>query len=549
MKISIILSVLLFWAGSLFASPDWETTPGQSTDKDTTDSEFKNWHHADPKKDKKRGISTNKAYQKILKGKKSKTVIVGIIDSGVDIDHEDLQGQIWVNEDEIPGNGIDDDNNGYIDDIHGWNFLGNPKGENIRYETLEITRLYRQYKKRFEGKTQADLPAEDQEDFERYQQFKEAYEKELKETKDQQGNVANFAMTYQMTHKVLSNYLGKEDYSMSDLDTITSKEGMIGESVNFMTYCKENNISGKDLEEADEHFKEKLDYNLNLEFNPRTIVGDDPHDINDNDYGNNDVKGLNPDHGTHVAGIIGAVRGNNKGLDGVADNVKLMIIRTVPDGDERDKDVAKAIEYAVNNGAQVVNMSFGKNYAAHKEFVDNAIRLAEEKGVLLIHAAGNDAENNDKVEHYPTNEYEPGKFAKNWITVGASSMESNEEFVADFSNYGQTRVDVFAPGVDIYSLKPGGGYVANSGTSMACPVVTGLAALIMSYYPELSAEQVKNIILESAVSYKDQKVNMPSQGGGIIQLTTKFGKLSATGGLVNAYQALKLAKKTAKKMK
>jgi subtilisin family serine protease len=239
-------------------------------------------------------------------------------------------------------------------------------------------------------------------------------------------------------------------------------------------------------------------------------------------------------HGTHVAGIIGAVRNNDVGVDGIAPSVKVMMVRAVPDGDERDKDIANAIRYAVDNGAQVINMSFGKAFSPQKAAVDSAVRYADAHGVLMVHAAGNDAENSDVKASFPSPNYLGGGRAQNWIEVGASSWKSGESLVAPFSNYGHTLVDVFAPGVDILSTVPGG-YERDSGTSMAAPVVTGLAALLLDYFPTLTGADVKRIILASAVRHTDQSVQKP--GGGSV----RFGELSATGGIVNAYAAIKMA--------
>jgi subtilisin family serine protease len=344
----------------------------------------------------------------------------------------------------------------------------------------------------------------------------------------------------------------------------------------------------KQLDEAISHFEDEVKYNLNLEYDPRGIIGDDYKNSNEKNYGNNDCNGPGSLHGTHVAGIIGANRTNGIGIKGVADNVRIMAVRAVPDGDERDKDVANAIIYAVDNGAKVINMSFGKMYPYDKAVVDRAVKYAESKDVLLIHAAGNDGVDIDKVVHYPCKKYEGGKDAKNWIDVGALSWKKNEKIPASFSNYGKKTVNVFAPGVDIYSTKTGGGYLNESGTSMACPVTAGVAAVIRSYYPNLTAKQVKKIIEKSAITdYKKNRVNKP--GGKEITYTVKkgdtiksiaaknnvseeeltklnpeikegvkegqelglkekikFAELSTTGGLVNLYKAVQLAEKMSK---
>ncbi len=248
--------------------------------------------------------------------------------------------------------------------------------------------------------------------------------------------------------------------------------------------------------------------------------------------------GQDAKHGTHVAGIIGAVRGNGVGVDGIAPAVKFMMIRTVPDGDERDKDVANAIRYAVDNGAKIISMSFGKAYSPYKAAVDDPVRYADAKGVLMVHAAGNDGADLAKGKNFPTPAYLGGGHPVNWLEVGASSWKGGDELAASFSNYGQNEVDVFAPGVDILSTVPGNQYERDSGTSMAAPVVSGLAALIMDYYPNLSASDVRKIIVASVSKY-DQTVNRP--GDDKDKVRVPFGTLSVSGGIVNAYNALKMA--------
>jgi subtilisin family serine protease len=295
-------------------------------------------------------------------------------------------------------------------------------------------------------------------------------------------------------------------------------------------------ISPHDLARGVESIEAQVKYNLNPQFDPRAIVGDNPANLSERGYGNTDVVGPDASHGTHVAGIIGAVRGNGVGIDGIAPAVRIMAIRAVPNGDERDKDVANAIRYAADNGAHIINMSFGKAYSPGKAAVDAAVKHAESKGVLLVHAAGNEGANLATAQNFPTPRYLGGGRPANWIEVGATSWKGADSLVAPFSNYGSELVDVFAPGVDILSTVPGNGYERESGTSMAAPVVSGLAALLMSYYPSLTAADVKRIILASATKRADLRVALPGSGESVT-----FGTLSNTGGIVNAYNAVRMA--------
>jgi len=504
---------------------------------DTLNKAPENWFNLDYQTDKVRGVSTEKAYAELLGNKKSKTVIVAIIDSGIDTEHEDLKDKIWVNTKEVAGNGVDDDKNGYIDDINGWNFIGNAKGEMINHDNLELTRLYVKYKKSFEGKSATDFKGKELKKFELFQEVKAEYEKKLQEAKSTNAILGTFMKAYNSADSTIKSQLKKDVYTLEEVNAIESKEDDVTKAKQvFGTIAMMGTVD--DLKEGVEYFEEQLKYNLNAEFEPRALVGDDYENKKQKYYGNNKVKGPDSFHGTHVAGIVAANRNNSIGIKGIANDVKIMVLRTVPNGDERDKDVANSIYYAVNNGAQIINMSFGKDYSPYKEVVDKAVKYAEKKGVLMIHAAGNDGRDTDTKRNYPHPEYtKNGKWAKNWIEVGASSWEDKDEFAANFSNYGEKTVAIFAPGVEIHSTTPENNYKNAQGTSMAAPVVTGVAALVLSYYSELKAEDLKKILLESSIKYGDVKVNIPGTKG----KTKEFKKLCLTGGIVNAYSALKMA--------
>ncbi|MCY7352349.1 MAG: S8 family peptidase [Cytophagaceae bacterium] len=502
-----------------------------------------NWFNLDPTYDDVRGVGTERAYRELLKNVPSKTVIVGIIDSGIDINHEDLKGKIWTNPKEIPGNGIDDDKNGYIDDVNGWDFIGGKDGKDIDQEQLELTRLYVKYKKRFEGVDStklAGLTSGDKEDYARFEAIKEEFEGKAQESKMTYGVLQQMYESYVEADKLVKETLKTDKITAEDLLKIDmgTAEPKIKRARQVLDRGFKMGYDEKELKETLEHYQEESEFNLNPDFTPRAIVGDNPEENTNRFYGNGEVTGPDARHGTHVAGIIGANRSNTLGVKGVAENVKIMVIRAVPNGDERDKDVANAIRYAVDNGAKVVNMSFGKAYSPQKEWVDEAVRYAQSKGVLLIHAAGNEANNTDETPAYPTKTFvKDGKQADNWISVGALSWKKEPDAVATFSNYGKENVDLFAPGVDLYSTVPGSKYEELSGTSMASPVVTGVAALLLSHFPKLTAAQVKKILLESSVKMPELKVNKPGAPGEQVA----FGDLSVTGGVVNAYNAVKMA--------
>ena len=419
-----------------------DTTPSSSL----SDFNKNKWQHLDPVDDSVPGMSVEKAYNELIKNQKGEVVIVAVLDSGIDIDHDDLKENIWKNNNEIPGNKIDDDNNGFIDDIYGWNYLGE-----AYFEQLELTRLL--------GKG-TDFP-----------------EKEEAQ-KDYDKRFAN---------------------------------------------ARSENIKK---------------YYLNFDFRGRT-TGDDPDNFDDVDYGDNNVKHIRPDesHGTHVAGIIAASRNNGFGIDGVANNVKIMSLRVVPYGDEYDKDVALGIKYAADNGAHIINTSFGKGFSPHSDKVREAIAYAASKDVLIVNAAGNDNDDLDVVPVYPNDSYKNGpEVSDNFISVGALNPYFGKYLKAGFSNYGKINVDVFAPGVNIRSLIPENKYDSFSGTSMASPGVAGVAAVLKSYFPKLKANELKKILIESGIKVNSEiRINS--------EIEKEFGEISKSGKIVNLYNALIYASK------
>jgi subtilisin family serine protease len=498
-----------------------------------------NWFNLSYKQDKVRGVGTEKMYKELVGSKKPDTIIVAVIDGGVDYTHEDLKDVMWRNPGEIPGNGIDDDKNGYVDDIYGWNFIGGKDGKNVHYDNLELVRQLRPLDKRFAKRDPGSIKADEKADYDRYLKLKADHDKEVKEFQGIKRQLDFFTMYFKdIKAQAKSDTLTFEAFKAYQPTPQFAK----AHKVMKLTVRKAEDLSKlqKDINDGKKQIDARLNYHLNLEFDPRGIVGDNYDDQNERYYGNPDIKGPDAGHGTHVAGIIAANRFNNVGIWGVANAVKIMGIRCVPDGDERDKDVANSIRYAVDNGAKIINMSFGKSYGHNKIVVDDAVRYAELNGVLLIHAAGNDSKNNDLSDIFPNDNFAVagGGEAGNWIEVGALSWKSGKKSAAPFTNYGQVKVDVFAPGVDIMSCEDNGGYVKHSGTSMAAPVCAGVAAVIWSYHPTLTVVQVKQIIESSSdKSLKKKKVIIPGEK----KKKVKFGTLSKTGGVVDLYAAFQMA--------
>lgn len=496
-----------------------------------TDNQEQRWSHLDIVKDSIPGMSVDRAYE-LLKDKPFKKIVVGVVDSGVDIEHPDLAPVVWTNPKEIAGNGKDDDNNGYIDDIHGWNFLGDAHHEN--YEYVRIV------KKGDDGSA-------------RYKKAKAEYDKELRESMSEKQKIDGIANI----DKMFQEGIGKKDYTLEDLKNYKPKDARLAEVQPYFVEIF-SNVSREEFNEeilgAKEHFDDMLAYNLNLKFDGRKVVGDNPDDFNDRKYGNNNVIGPDREgakHGTHVAGIIAQVRNNGLGGDGVAsNNVEIMAVRAVPDGDEYDKDVALAIRYAVDNGAKVINGSFGKYYSTHSDWVYDAIKYAADKDVLIVFAAGNESKDLNApggLERYPNDDKLSGKeIADNVLTVGAINNPYGPELLANFSNYGKSDVDVYAPGVRIYATTPNNKYEFLQGTSMASPNAAGVAALIRSYYPDLTATQVKHIIMDSGIPVS-MDVILSKENPEAPDVKRPFSELSRSGRIVNAYNAIILADKMSKK--
>ncbi|WP_418359372.1 S8 family peptidase [Sphingobacterium detergens] len=512
-----------------------------------------NWYNLDYNTDGVMGISTEKAYKTLLKGKKSTPVIVGVLDGGVDVFHEDLKDVVWINTKDSLSNGKDADGNGYINDKYGWNFIGNADGKDVQFDNLELTRQLRILDKKFAHVTPTtELNKADRKAFLAYQEMVAKYKNKLEEAK--MGQFSYDALKRNLDAVVREIGKKPEEITLADLENFNPKSNNQRIALGYAKDEIQTNGFVKffdDITEGAKYFNNQVDYHLNKEYDSRPIIGDNYEDASERHYGNADVKGPDALHGSHVAGIIGAKRNNNIGINGVADNVKILTVRLVPDGDEHDKDVANAIRYAVDNGAKVLNMSFGKSYSHNKQTVDDAVKYAESKDVLLVHAAGNDSEDNDVEPNFPMKYYTNAKgdttgIANTWITVGASGLHPDNELLADFSNYGKKTVDVFAPGVRINSTIPDSKYKEEQGTSMAAPVVAGLAAMIRSYYPNLSAAETKQIILESVVK-PEQTVQVKISEEAT--KTVKFSDISVTGGIVNAYNAIIKAEEFSNKKK
>jgi subtilisin family serine protease len=491
-----------------------------------------NWYNG-----KTPGMNTESAY-KLLKDRKSTAVVVAVIDSGIDTEHPDLKGQMWVNTKEIPNNSIDDDKNGYVDDIHGWNFLGNSKGVHLNETTLELTRIYSRLKVAFEG-----LDEDKAKGLPEYALYKIVRKEYEKKRKDAEANLAQLKAFVNdilpSMDAVIAEALGKKDYTLKDVKKWKTTDPQMIQFKRIATMKMESPDFMDQINKGMKYYESSLNYHYNLDHTGRKdIIGDNENDFNDKYYGNSNVKGPDALHGTHVGGIIGSLRGNKLGGDGVCADVKLMSLRAVPDGDEYDKDIALAIRYAVDNGAKIINMSFGKSFSPHQKEVYEAMRHAEKNDVLLIHAAGNDGKDIDKEPNFPATKYDFQESENSMLlTIGASTRNAKKgEVAAIFSNYGQNSVDIFAPGNEIFNTVPEGKYETLQGTSMAAPMVAGVAAFLKSYFPSFTMKQIKDIILESGKSYSGTMHLKPGT-----ERKVDFATLCKSGKIVDLKAAVQLA--------
>lgn len=504
-RLSLLAGLLLVAAPAALAQPADEAPPA-------------NWHLLDRDADGVVGISLDRAYA-LLGDRQPSEVVVAIIDSGVDIEHPDLQPVLWTNADEVAGNGLDDDANGYADDVHGWSFLGNASGENVEHDTYELARLVALCRadRGLDGYDCDTLEAE--------------LEEERAPLAQQAAQIGPLLQAARSADAYFQETYGA-DYDLSEIDLQDDPEA--AQAARPLLFLAQQQATLADLEAFVESLTSRLEYGLNPDYDPRGIVGDDYDDVTERAYGTADVAGPDPNHGTGVAGLVAAARGNEIGIDGIAP-AQIMVLRAVPGGDERDKDVANAIRYAADNGADIINMSFGKAYSPQKEAVDAAVAYAVSKGVLLVHASGNAGEDIDVESNFPTRRFLDGTEAGAWLEVGASQADSLA-LAAPFSNYGQAGVDLFAPGARVTSLKPGGGIQTADGTSFASPVVAGVAALLKAYFPELTSSEIRQILLDSSTRFASAELARPGDGE-----VVAFGTLSATGGVVNAAEAVRLA--------
>lgn len=500
--------------------------------------DLKNWHFNDIELDTIPGISLKRAYDSLLIDKKGIDVIVAVIDTEIDINHTDLKNSIWKNQKEISRNQLDDDNNGYIDDVNGWNFIGNNNRENNLYLNFEFTRILRELKPYFEKIDTLNISKEDIKKYNIYKTALKKYNENLAYYQDVKDSNINLYNKYFEAKEIIKKFVINEDYSVENIEKIksASKDDKVQKACGLLISLTNYGIDDKYVNFKKDHYTKIVDYLLGIDYNDRIIQGDDPEDIEDISYGNNKLaENLETlTHGTPMAGIITGVF--------KSDNIKIMPLAISAYGDEHDKDIALAIRYAVDNGAQVINMSFYKEMSMHEDWVLDAIKYANDNDVLIVSIAGNDGLDINLEEKYPNDRVDNNQeIADNFILAGASNYKIDKDFRRPYSNYGNRDVDLFAPGEYIYTTAPFNEYENDSnGTSSAGAITSGVAALIRSYYPDLTASQVKHILMDSGIEYTIE-VATPTEDDP--DKTTPFNELSKSGKVVNAYNALIMAER------
>lgn len=519
--------------------------------KTLTQDDLKGWHLKDIIQDSIPGISLNRVFKKILKNKEGKETVIAVIDTEVDINHIELKSSIWINSKEIPNNGIDDDNNGYIDDVNGWNFIGNLQEFNIINSSAETVRIIQHYDEIFKNKKKNNISVQDRNKYDLYINAKEMYNRQIDKVKADL-KYANFLFFgYPKAKASMKKLFPKEDYTTKQLDSVYKKykktNSQLSKDAYFVSDCIKYDISEEWILEYKNSIENKIKTTYNLKYFDRTKIDKNPNDLTFINYGNPYVykNAIKLYHGTVVSGLIAANRANNSGIKGISNSLKIMPLAISSYGVEHDKDIALAIKYAVDNGARVINMSFSKKISLRKDWVLKALKYAEKNNVLIVSSAGNTNLDLNKNNLYPNDCTDNNNdVVSNFILVGSTSHKINEEFMSYFSNYGNINVDLFAPGENIYTTLPNNKYKFDSGTSLSSAITSGVAGLIFSYYPNLSASQVKNILMNSGLQYNIEVNTSPEKKE---KKTVSFSKLSKSGRVLNAYNALIMADSISKR--
>lgn len=503
------------------------------------DNEYINWYHRTPN-DSMAGIAMDKAYEYVSNQKPKKKIIVALIDSQLDIYHEELRGAIYINPDEIPGNNLDDDNNGYIDDINGWNYLGTTKGGSIEVGNFQTTRIIRALQRKYGILDLKSFSIEDNNDSALLQSAIEDSKYGIERAQRFIDWAKNLKNLYFEAQERYSYVFVDKSYTLNILDSVVPKDEQEKKVLDNIRYLNKNNLSLEDINSLIEDAYARKYICYNLAYNPYAAIDSIPETLSYTGYGHGRVADnpIRKKHATQVAGPMMAKRGNLMGIKGVSNNIQLMVLAVIPYGASRDKDFINAVHYAVDNGARIINYSAGDFYLEHEKEFYEAIEYAHKNGVLFVASAGNSNKDIDDPFYYyhPTgNSFSNSTRFNTFIKVGGINPEIGTKLKTKASNYGKKNVDIFAPGAYIKTTNATQSkYIVLGGTSIASSITSGVAAFILSYYPELSAAQIKDILLSSSTKY-DKAV--------IIKDSTviNFKELSRSGGVINAYNAIRMA--------
>lgn len=564
--------MFLFLALSLFANMTYAQLlkNGSSNDKKQSDLD---WFNCSFDKDGIYGAEVNKAYDFLKDKKIKKRPVVAIIGTGLDIEHEDLKDAIWKNPKEKKINGKDNDKNGYIDDIHGWNFLGGKDGT-VMEKTMEegdreFIRLFdKGYGKYFyDGENfyqmindkKTKVPAPDNMNEYRYYVNRVLSESRIA------GSYGGYQLSYlirdygkhfdrMMRAKYPNQELTQKEFGIC-YDPKAAKRDSLSE-VAFMIYIMGFTVSQTDswdvvhnaIKSGDQITMAKEEYEKAMQQygndGRKEIVGDNYLDLNDYKYGNNVLLTSDAFAGTMLGGIIAANRENDWGMNGIMDKAELMTLRVkANEGEPYLKDVVLAIRYAVDNHADIIMLPQQATLYPdnQKKWVDEALKYAESKGVLVVVPTREYSVDMAKMEFYPNRWMTGEKELTNLMIVASSDKNGNPSMS---SNYGAKEVDLFAPGTDVYSSYTGDTYQKASGAGLAAAATVGVAALIKAYYPELSGSQIRNLLIKSVTSRADAEVEKGIRvKDRVTQDLFLFGDLCLSKGILNAYNAVIAADK------
>jgi len=524
---------------------------GQSTTIERFKIDTSNWWKIDYGQDSLASISWNKGLKYAYKTNNypKKQIKVAILDTDFDLNHNMLLDLIAINKDEISRNNKDDNQNGFVDDYAGWNFLGiKNKDSALAHVLMEETRILR----KFDSLSYQTLKKRNKIPF-KYIEVKSSFDSIVKSLQRDINPYINIEENYTYVMDTLRKLI-PDKISLSSLTDYKTQNDTIMGYVNFAKYYYENDFPYDEFIDYLKLKKLSLDICMNLSYDNRMLLQDKPNNLRDKNYGN-PIFGKNIQllsHGTTVSGVIAHAlldSSNTKNKNTIPNYpIKILPITFTGIGDFTDKDFYLGFKYAISNGANIINISQGKTFSMTPKILFKALKLAKRRNVLVVMSAGNQAMSLDENWRFPqsiSKLYE--KNFSNVLIVGASSKKLNKNLLDEDSNYGLKSIDIFAPGEDIPTTLPNNEFTTKSGTSFAAPIVTNVAALLWSHYPKLKASEIKKIIMQSGAEY-DGLVNVPcdlekNQFCKNNPQKQKFNLLSRSGKIINALNALKLAEK------